>query len=89
MSAYWLKPDKKRFYSTGLLRAFIVPMNTLNLQERNDIAVSISQTYLAMEIFFGRMSIKIFWKPVIPQSIVSTMLVQKCLFYRILYPLLK
>lgn len=47
----------------------------LNLQERNNRVVSISPAYLTMKTFFGRTFIMIFWKSIIPQSVVSKMLI--------------
>ena len=72
MSVYWLKFKMFLYYKT--LRVFNVLMNTLNLQEGTNVLVSIVQTYLTVETFFGRASIKIFWKSIIPRSVGSEML---------------
>lgn len=72
VSAYWLKFKMFLYYKP--LRAFNVLMNTLNLQERTNVLVSIVKTYLTVETFFGRTSIKISWKSIIPWSVGSEML---------------
>ena len=71
-------------------RDFNVLTNTLNLQERTNVLVSLSQTYLTMETFFGTTSIKIFWKPMTPHSVGSKMLVSKLApLLQGMYPLIK
>lgn len=71
-------------------RDFNVLTNTLNPQERTNVLVSLSQTYLTKETFFGTKSIKIFWKPTTPQSIGSKTLVSTLApLLQGTYPLLK
>ena len=71
-------------------RDFNVLTNTLNPQERTNVLVSLSQTYLTKETFFGTTSIKIFWKPTTPQSVGSKTLVSTLApLLQGTYPLLK
>lgn len=70
-----VKAKLKMFFYHKPLRAFNVLMNTESPREEYYSIVIISQAYLTMKTFFGRTFITIFWNSIIPQSVVSEMLI--------------